>query len=87
METVKVEYIYTTSERKELSRIRKEVSSIMRCVITSYLIAITLIKIGYVLCMSVKKKLAKQKHILVNEKKLGYRVARLKKLIWKQEIV
>ena len=37
----------------------KEVFSIMRCVITSYLIAITLIMIGYALYMCVKKNCIK----------------------------
>ena len=65
MEAVEVEYI-------ELSHIRKEVPYIMRCVITSNLIAITLIMIAYFLYMSVKKgcKLVQQKYLPVNENKI-----------------
>ena len=48
--------VYIQWERKILSHISKEVSSIIRCIITSYLIAITLIKIAYVLYMCVKKE-------------------------------
>ena len=61
MEILEVEYIQLG--KKELSHIRKEVCSTMRCVITSYLIAITLIKIGYFIheckkkgCKPVKQK-------------------------------
>ena len=58
---------------------------VMRGVITSYLIVITLIKIAYFIHdMCVKGcKLVKQKHLLV-KKKLGCRVPRLKK-VWKQD--
>ena len=61
METVEVEYIY--SLEKKLSPIRKEVF-LLRCVI-SYLTAIILVKIGYILYLSVKIecKVVKQKHL------------------------
>ena len=62
-----MEYIYSLEKTKQLAHIRKKKCFLLRCVITSYLIAITLIKIGYLLYRVWKKgrKLVKQKHLLV----------------------